>query len=170
MTVGQWWQAIVDVFTPALYHRIMLYRMKVNISTVNRKLYGAKEYVEFGLDPSSMNSDPNNPQNSNNNPSKEKIEEWKVKIDRRENYLNDARARCWEEAIQMRYTTFSDYTNLVMQLGFVLLFSLVFPLAPLIACINNIILIRLGAYKICYARQRPIAQKVGGLGVWEVIR
>ena len=65
------------------------------------------------------------------------------------------------------YDTFQDYTALVIQLGFVLLFSAVFPLAPLIAFINNIILIRLGAIKLCYTKQRPIATKASGIGVWE---
>ena len=56
---------------------------------------------------------------------------------------------------------------MIIQLGFVLLFAQVFPLAPLIALTNNLIQIRLDAYKICYTRQRPIAQKTSGVGVWE---
>jgi anoctamin-8 len=49
----------------------------------------------------------------------------------------------------------------------VLFFSGVFPLAPLIALVNNLALIRLGALKLCYTRQRPVAQKASGIGVWE---
>jgi hypothetical protein len=56
---------------------------------------------------------------------------------------------------------------MVVQVGFVLCFSEVFPLAPLVALLNNLCLLRLNALKICYTRQRPIAQKVGGIGVWE---
>ena len=78
--------------------------------------------------------------------------------------------------------TFGDYTQVVIQLGFVLLFGAIFPLAPVIALLNNLVFIRLDASKLTYTRKRygdmmilascltsvrPIAQKVGGLGVWE---
>lgn len=68
----------------------------------------------------------------------------------------------------------------MIQLGFVLLFGAIFPLAPVIALLNNLVFIRLDASKLTYTRKRytgkcslivncarPIAQKVGGLGVWE---
>ena len=66
-----------------------------------------------------------------------------------------------------QYNNFHDYSSVIVQFCFVLFFSPVFPLAPLIAMINNICLLRLSAYKVCYTRQRPIALKAAGLGVWE---
>ena len=83
------------------------------------------------------------------------------------NHFLKARSQCWCEAVQYPYNDFHDYSNIVIQFCFVLFFSEVFPLAPLVALLNNIVLIRLMAYKICYTRQRPIAQKTSGLGVWE---
>ena len=65
------------------------------------------------------------------------------------------------------YRSFADYSSLVVQFGFVIFFSPVFPLSPMIALINNLLLIRLGAFKMTYTRQRPIATKSGGIGVWE---
>ena len=86
------------------------------------------------------------------------------KLDKRTEYLEHARSCVWEEATLSTYSTFTDYNQLIIQLGFVLLFAQVFPLAPLIALTNNLIQIRLDAYKICYTRQRPIAQKTSGVG------
>ena len=69
--------------------------------------------------------------------------------------------------MQFQYNNFHDYSSIIVQFCFVLFFSSVFPLAPLIALLNNIVLLRVSAYKICYTRQRPIALKSAGLGVWE---
>ena len=66
-----------------------------------------------------------------------------------------------------QYNNFHDYSSIIVQYCFILFFGSVFPLAPLIALLNNVCILRLSAYKICYTRQRPIAQKSGGLGVWE---
>ena len=88
-------------------------------------------------------------------------------ISRRAKYLQSSRSKCWDEALMERYRSFTDYSTSIVQLGFVVFFSPVFPLAPLIALINNLCLIRLNAFKMCYTRQRPIAAKTGGIGVWE---
>ena len=66
-----------------------------------------------------------------------------------------------------QYNNYHDYSSIIVQFCFVLFFACVFPLAPLIALINNTLLLRLSAYKVCYTRQRPIALKSAGLGVWE---
>ena len=50
--------------------------------------------------------------------------------------------------MQYPYNDFHDYSNIVIQFCFVLFFSEVFPLAPLVALLNNIVLIRLMAYKV----------------------
>lgn len=69
--------------------------------------------------------------------------------------------------MMFQYNNFHDYSTIIVQYCFILFFGSVFPLAPLIALLNNVCILRLSAYKICYTRQRPIAQKSGGLGVWE---
>jgi len=95
------------------------------------------------------------------------VEALNETIDRRAKYLDQARSCSWEESLMTQYRPFTDYSTSVVQLGFVVFFSPVFPLAPLIALINNVCLLRLGAFKMCYTRQRPIATKSGGIGVWE---
>ena len=126
----------------------MLYYTKLNVHNTNRKIYRAREYYD-------------NNYNSNSN---DAIKASR-KLDKRTEYLEHARSIVWEEATLSTYSTFTDYNQLIIQLGFVLLFAQVFPLAPLIALTNNLIQIRLDAYKICYTRQRPIAQKTSGVGI-----
>ena len=52
------------------------------------------------------------------------------------------------------------------QYGFVTLFVAAFPLAPLFALLNNIIEIRLDAYKFTCIWRRPPADKANGIGIW----
>ena len=55
---------------------------------------------------------------------------------------------------------------LVIQYGFVTIFVAAFPLAPLLALINNVFEIRLDAYKYTTQMRRPIAQQVKDIGIW----
>ncbi|VDN23656.1 unnamed protein product [Gongylonema pulchrum] len=54
----------------------------------------------------------------------------------------------------------------VIQFGFVTLFVSAFPLAPLLALINNILEVRLDAYKFVVANRRPYPQRARDLGIW----
>ena len=54
----------------------------------------------------------------------------------------------------------------VTQFGFVTLFVAAFPLAPLFALLNNIIEIRLDAFKFVSIWRRPHAAKADGIGIW----
>ena len=54
----------------------------------------------------------------------------------------------------------------VLQFGFVTLFVAAFPLAPLFALLNNIIEIRLDAYKFTCLWRRPPALKASTIGIW----
>lgn len=54
----------------------------------------------------------------------------------------------------------------MLQYGFVSCFVAVFPLAPLLIFLNNIIEIRLDAYKLTNHYRRPIPKQVPGLGAW----
>ncbi|KAL3080570.1 hypothetical protein niasHS_013764 [Heterodera schachtii] len=64
---------------------------------------------------------------------------------------------------------FEEYLEMVIQLGFVTLFVAAFPLAPLFALINNILEIRLDAYKFVITTQRPVAEQARNIGVWITI-
>lgn len=45
-------------------------------------------------------------------------------------------------------------------------FSIAFPLAPLLALLNNIVELRADAFKLCATKQRPLARKASGIGIW----
>ena len=60
----------------------------------------------------------------------------------------------------------TDIFHLVIQYGFVTLFVAAFPLAPLLALINNIFEIRLDAYKYTTQMRRPLGQQVRSIGIW----
>jgi len=54
----------------------------------------------------------------------------------------------------------------VIQFGFVTIFVAAFPLAPLCALVNNIIELRLDAYKMVKYYQRMPALKAQDIGAW----
>jgi hypothetical protein len=62
-----------------------------------------------------------------------------------------------------------EYLEMVLQYGFVTLFVSAFPLAPLFALLNNVIEIRLDAYKFTATYKRPISEKGVDLGIWLTI-
>ena len=64
--------------------------------------------------------------------------------------------------------TFEDYLEMLIQFGYVTLFSSAFPLAALCAFLNNIIEIRSDAFKLCMTLQRPFGQRVESIGIWQV--
>ncbi|GMF29822.1 unnamed protein product [Phytophthora lilii] len=80
--------------------------------------------------------------------------------------LEQASDRAWEEAGLKQYDTFEDYTEMLVQFGYVSFFSLAFPLAPLLALLNNLLELRTDAFKLCHTKQRPLAHKASGIGVW----
>lgn len=66
------------------------------------------------------------------------------------------------------FTNFSFFPA-VIQFGFVTLFVASFPLAPLLALLNNIIEIRVDAWKLTTQYRRPVAAKAHSIGVWQDI-
>ncbi|GAB6023958.1 hypothetical protein CHUAL_008688 [Chamberlinius hualienensis] len=76
----------------------------------------------------------------------------------------------WEQDYDLasldRMALFDEYIEMVIQFGFVTLFVSAFPLAPLLAFLNNIVEIRLDAYKFVTQVRRPIATRAQDIGVW----
>lgn len=67
----------------------------------------------------------------------------------------------WDDSL-----LFDEYLAMVLQFGLVTLFSVAFPLAPLLAFVNNIFEIRLDATKILGSYRRPVVRRVSDIGVW----
>ena len=79
---------------------------------------------------------------------------------------NNYCAAAWSERSMRKYDTFEDYTEMLIQFGYVSFFSMVFPLAPLFALLNNVLELRCDGFKLLWCKQRPIAKRAGGIGVW----
>jgi len=56
-----------------------------------------------------------------------------------------------------------------IQFGYVFLFSSVYPLASFFAVMNNVLEIRVDAFKLCRLYQRPMGRRVKDTGAWQVI-
>uniref|UniRef100_A0A8C2ICJ2 Anoctamin n=1 Tax=Cyprinus carpio TaxID=7962 RepID=A0A8C2ICJ2_CYPCA len=74
-----------------------------------------------------------------------------------ENYdLNDVNA----------FSLFNEFLEMVLQFSFTTIFVAAFPLAPLLALINNIFEIRLDAIKMVNLERRLVPKKTNDIGVW----
>ena len=63
--------------------------------------------------------------------------------------------------------TISD--EMAIQYGYLALFAPAYPLAPLLALINNVFAIRIDAVKFCNVLQRPVYRKTEDIGSWYAV-
>ena len=76
-----------------------------------------------------------------------------------------------EEAKLSKYEeieSFNDYSEMIIQYGFVTLFVVAFPLAPLLAFVNNVAEMHVDAYKLLQHHRRPFPKTAGSIGTWAV--
>ncbi|CAF1654394.1 unnamed protein product [Rotaria magnacalcarata] len=80
--------------------------------------------------------------------------------------LSQAEIECsqpkWEDL-------YEDYLEMVIQFGYIIFLSTLFPLAAFFSLLNNIIEIRTDAFKLCMIYQRPFSQRVKDIGHWQKI-
>mmetsp|Transcript_5526 Transcript_5526/g.7176 ORF Transcript_5526/g.7176 Transcript_5526/m.7176 type:complete len:373 (+) Transcript_5526:2-1120(+) len=62
--------------------------------------------------------------------------------------------------------TFRQYQEMAFQFGYATLFSVAFPLAPLLAFISNFVEIRVDGWKLLQCTQRPEPEGVEDIGTW----
>ncbi|XP_073687580.1 anoctamin-5 [Garra rufa] len=79
----------------------------------------------------------------------------------------------WEQDHDLQCFTqlglFYEYLEMVIQFGFITLFVASFPLAPLLALMNNILEVRVDAWKFTTQFRRPVASKAHSIGAWDEI-
>ncbi|KAM6895907.1 anoctamin-6 [Xenentodon cancila] len=79
----------------------------------------------------------------------------------------------WEQDYMLQSISklglFYEYLEMVIQFGFVTLFVASFPLAPVLALINNIFEIRVDAWKIITQFRRIVPEKAQDIGAWQPI-
>ncbi|XP_074853772.1 anoctamin-5 isoform X3 [Carettochelys insculpta] len=97
------------------------------------------------------------------------------------NWWGRRKARCNPENLYTRWEQdydlqsfgvlglFYEYLEMVIQFGFITLFVASFPLAPLLALMNNILEIRVDSWKLTTQFRRPVASKAHSIGVWQEI-
>ncbi|XP_037704201.1 anoctamin-6 isoform X2 [Choloepus didactylus] len=64
---------------------------------------------------------------------------------------------------------FYEYLEMIIQFGFVTLFVASFPLAPLLALVNNILEVRVDAWKMTTQYRRMVPEKAQDIGAWQPI-
>lgn len=64
---------------------------------------------------------------------------------------------------------FRRYLEIMVQYGFVAMFSIALPLAPFLALVNNLFELRTDAIKLLFELRRPIGELTSTLGIWENI-
>ncbi|XP_005164519.1 anoctamin-6 isoform X1 [Danio rerio] len=79
----------------------------------------------------------------------------------------------WEQDYQLQpmgtLGLFYEYLEMVIQFGFVTLFVASFPLAPLLALVNNLFEIRVDAWKFTTQFRRIVPEKAQDIGAWQPI-
>ncbi|CAJ1054918.1 anoctamin-6 isoform X1 [Xyrichtys novacula] len=79
----------------------------------------------------------------------------------------------WEQDYRLQAISklglFYEYLEMVIQFGFVTLFVASFPLAPVLALVNNLFEIRVDAWKITTQFRRIMPEKAQDIGAWQPI-
>uniref|UniRef100_A0A8P4K0L0 Anoctamin n=1 Tax=Dicentrarchus labrax TaxID=13489 RepID=A0A8P4K0L0_DICLA len=79
----------------------------------------------------------------------------------------------WEQDYELQPVSqlglFYEYLEMVIQFGFVTLFVASFPLAPVLALVNNLFEIRVDAWKITTQFRRVVPEKAQHIGAWQPI-
>ncbi|KAK3696462.1 hypothetical protein LTR37_017963 [Vermiconidia calcicola] len=78
----------------------------------------------------------------------------------------DFLARVRNEVELEHYDVQGDLKEMVVQFGYLAMFSVVWPLAPLSFLINNWIELRADAVKICIEMRRPVPWRADSIGPW----
>ncbi|XP_019375537.1 PREDICTED: anoctamin-9 [Gavialis gangeticus] len=76
----------------------------------------------------------------------------------------------WQRNYQLNevnvFSLFNEFLEMMIQYSFTTIFVAAFPLAPMLALINNIIEIRLDAIKMVKLQRRLVPRKAKDIGIW----
>lgn len=64
---------------------------------------------------------------------------------------------------------YSEYSSLIIQLGYVVLFAPAFPIAALVSYVNTVTEMRSDAYKFLFSMQRPRIAGAQDIGSWQTV-
>lgn len=74
--------------------------------------------------------------------------------------------RIEEELTLPNYDTFGDYAEMATQFGYIVLWSVIWPLAPIMGFINNFFELRSDALKMTVNARRPVPIRAESIGPW----
>eukprot|EP00164_Ancoracysta_twista_P009465 GFYU01014014.1.p1 GENE.GFYU01014014.1~~GFYU01014014.1.p1 ORF type:complete len:928 (+),score=284.84 GFYU01014014.1:180-2963(+) len=72
-----------------------------------------------------------------------------------------------EEAKLSPYSPFYQYMDSVIQFGYVVMFSIVWPFFPFLALVVDALEIRSDAVSLCIDKRRVVSRKANSIGIWE---
>ncbi|TYZ64199.1 hypothetical protein PybrP1_005501 [[Pythium] brassicae (nom. inval.)] len=71
------------------------------------------------------------------------------------------------ESEQDDYDPYGDYHDATVQFGFVVMFSMLWPLMPAACMLINALKMRGDGFRLCRTTKRPFPRKAGGIGEWK---
>ena len=150
-TVAQWWQNFLHVCFPIMIRKLRLRHREKRLTDELREI----EIEEEEISRMSFKG------------TTEDLKMRQTRLINKRLLLEQAQDDTWLELLDPPHDSFPEYIQAVVQFTFVSCFSVVLPITPLIVFINYLMNMRLDAYKLCKCRRRPLAEKTGGIGVWE---
>ena len=86
-----------------------------------------------------------------------------VEVSNRSSSLNSIEQ---QSKLSVYETPLDDYMELIINYGYVVMFSVACPLFPLFSLLLNILEVRVDAYKLCFLCQRPYPTPTNSIGTW----
>jgi hypothetical protein len=150
-TVAHWWQVFLQIYAPILIQKVRLHYRTKHLCKELRNVELEEEALAQ-LETTTLTED---------------VKKRHVRVFNKRLLLQQAQDDIWMELLLPEHDSFAEYIQAVVQFTFITCFSVVLPITPLICLLNYLLSMRLDAYKLCKGRRRPLAEKTGGIGVWE---
>lgn len=151
-TVVSWWQQFLQNCFPWLMRRLRLCLERIRLRDELKSLELEETRILNACSTSTGDKE---------------LEKIRIQLINTRLLLDQAQDITWDEITLPAHDSFPEYIQAVVQFAYVSCFSVVMPITPLICLFNYLVSMRLDAYKLCRGRRRPLAQKTGGIGVWE---
>jgi len=151
-TVAHWWQIFLQVYFPILIRKLRMRHRRKRLAEELRAIELEEEEIARLTGLGKMDGE---------------VKKRQIQLINKRLLLEQAQDDIWLEVMRPQHDSFPEYIQAVVQFTFVSCFSVVLPITPLICLFNYLVAMRLDAYKLCRGRRRPLAEKTGGIGVWE---
>jgi hypothetical protein len=153
-TVTQWWQNFLAVGFPVALRAIRMRHRKNRLCDELYDLSMEDEEIRHLADIAGGRMD-------------ESLKKRHIQALNKRLLLEQAQDPMWLEVMLPLHDSFPEYIQAVVQFTYVCCFSVALPITPMIVLFNYLMGMRLDAYKLCRGRRRPLAEKTGGIGIWE---